>query len=162
MNTRTLHTVIQVAALMLSILLVTAAASFGALFSPGEWYAGLVKPAFNPPNWVFGPVWTLLYAMMAVSAWLVWRGRAAAPVGLALAVYGVQLVLNALWSWLFFGVHALGVAFVEIVLLWLAIAATAVLFWRVNRLAGALFIPYLAWVGFAAILNFSLWRLNTG
>jgi tryptophan-rich sensory protein len=149
-------------ALAVSIVLVAGAASFGALFSPGDWYAGLVKPSFNPPNWIFGPVWTALYFMMAVAAWLVWRRRDAQPVTLALAVYLVQLALNALWSWLFFGLHAMGAAFIDICLLWLLILATLVLFWRVHRWAGALLAPYLAWVGFAAVLNFALWQLNAG
>ena len=152
----------DIIALAISIVLVAGAASFGALFSPGDWYAGLVKPSFNPPNWIFGPVWTALYFMMAVAAWLVWRRRDTQPVTLALAVYLAQLALNALWSWLFFGLHAMGAAFLDICLLWLLILATLVLFWRVHRWAGALLAPYLAWVGFAAVLNFALWQLNAG
>lgn len=152
----------NIIALAVSIVLVAGAASFGALFSPGDWYAGLVKPSFNPPNWIFGPVWTALYLMMAVAAWLVWRRRAARPVTPSLAVYLAQLALNALWSWLFFGLHAMGAAFIDICLLWLFILATLVLFWRVHRWAGALLAPYLAWVGFAAVLNFALWQLNAG
>lgn len=150
-------------ALAVSFLLVAAAASFGALFTPGEWYAGLEKPSFNPPNWIFGPVWTLLYAMMALAAWLVWLRRGAeGPVLPALLLFGLQLLLNALWSWLFFGMHAMGLAFVDIVVLWCAIVATLALFWRIHRVAGALLLPYLAWVSFAALLNFSLWQLNSG
>ena len=146
----------------ISMAFVAAAATFGALFSPGDWYAALEKPPFNPPNWIFGPVWTLLYAMMAVAAWRVWLRRAKAPVVLPLFIYAVQLTLNALWSWLFFGRHAMGMAFIEIMVLWCAILATVVLFWRVSRLAGGLLLPYLAWVAFAAFLNLTLWRLNSG
>lgn len=142
------------------LLLCFAAASMGALFMPGEWYASLRKPSWNPPGWLFGPVWSALYTMMAVAAWLVWRqGRFAAqrrPLGLFLA----QLALNALWTPLFFGLHQPGVAFAEILLLWLAIAWTLAAFWRVHRVAAWLLAPYLAWVSFAALLNFTLWRLN--
>jgi tryptophan-rich sensory protein len=158
--------------LVLFLLICFGAAAFGGQFTPGEWYAALAKPSWNPPAWAFAPVWTLLYAMMAVAGWLVWRSGERAPVrsaseavqgpsrSLALAVYALQLVLNGAWSWLFFGLHRPGLAFAEIVLLWLAILATVVLFWRRKPLAGALLLPYLAWVGFAAALNFSLWRLN--
>jgi tryptophan-rich sensory protein len=142
------------------LLLCFAAAAFGGMFTPGEWYASLKKPAWNPPGWVFGPVWTALYTMMAVAAWLVWtRGGFAAqrrPLGLFL----VQLALNAAWTPLFFGWHRPGLAFAEILLLWVAIAATILAFRPVSRAAGWLLAPYLAWVSFAAVLNFTLWRLN--
>ena len=142
------------------LLLCFAAASLGALFMPGAWYAGLKKPPWNPPAWIFGPVWSALYTMMAVAAWLVWqRGGVAAqrrPLGLFLA----QLVLNAAWTPLFFGLHRPGVAFAEIFLLWLAIAASLVAFRPVSRVAAWLLVPYLAWVSFAAMLNGTLWRLN--
>jgi translocator protein len=135
------------------------AGAFGSQFMPGEWYARLEKPDWNPPSWVFGPVWTTLYLLMGVAAWLVWdRHRGAARVALALFV--VQLVFNAMWSYLFFGLQAPGLAFAEIVLLWLLIVATAVLFWRARRVAGVLLLPYLAWVSFAAVLNFTIWQLN--
>ena len=125
------------------------------------WYAALRKPAWNPPNWVFGPVWTTLYLLMGGSAWLVWRraGWTGAKVGLLLFV--VQLLLNAAWSLVFFGMQRPGWAFVEIVVLWLAIAGTLQRFWVVRPAAGALLVPYLAWVTFAAALNFAIWRLNT-
>lgn len=142
------------------LLLCFAAASMGAVFMPGEWYAALKKPSWNPPGWIFGPVWTALYTMMAVAAWLVWqRGGFAAqrrPLGFFLA----QLALNALWTPLFFGLHQPGIAFAEIVLLWLAIAGTLVAFHPVSGVAALLLAPYLAWVSFAAVLNFALWRLN--
>jgi translocator protein len=142
------------------LLLCYAAASLGALFTPGEWYASLRKPAWNPPAWVFGPVWTVLYTMMAVAAWLVWRRGGFGVQRGPLVVFLVQLGLNALWSPLFFGLEQPGLAFVEILLLWLAIAWTIAAFFRVYRPAAWLLVPYLAWVGFAAVLNGVLWRLN--
>jgi len=137
-----------------------AAASLGALFMPGEWYASLRKPSWNPPGWVFGPVWSVLYTLMAVAAWLVWKQGGFAMQRRPLVLFLVQLVLNAAWSPLFFGLHWPGVAFAEILLLWLAIAATMRAFHPVSRPAAWLLLPYLAWVGFAAVLNGVLWRLN--
>ena len=126
-----------------------------------DWYPTLVKPSFNPPAWVFGPVWTVLYMMMGVAAFLVWRrGFDVDGVRIALTVFAVQLALNGLWSILFFGMQAPGLALIEIVLLWIAIGVTVVLFWRVAPLPGALLLPYWAWVTFAAVLNASLWWLN--
>ncbi len=122
-----------------------------------SWYPSINKPSWTPPSWLFGPVWTLLYLMMAVAAWLVWRQ---AGWGGALVMFGVQLLLNALWSPLFFGWQQIGWAFVDIVALWLAILATTILFWQIVPAAGILFLPYLAWVSFATALNFALWRLN--
>jgi tryptophan-rich sensory protein len=143
------------------ILVAFLAALIGGLAgAPGAWYAGLAKPAWNPPNWVFGPVWTVLYATMGVAAWLIWLRRADTPVQAALTLFGIQLVLNALWSWVFFGWHWLGLAFVELLLMWVAILATTVAFWRIRPLAGWLFLPYLLWVAFAGVLNLFLWRLN--
>jgi translocator protein len=144
-------------------------AAWAAQFTPGAWYAALEKPPWNPPAWLFAPVWTVLYATMAVAGWLVWRAPEPARRGpgsrfagrrAGLAVFAVQLVLNGAWSWLFFHLHRPGLALAEIAGLWLAILATAVLFWRVRPAAGALLLPYLAWVTFAAALNFALWRLN--
>jgi len=136
------------------------AASLGALFTPGEWYAALEKPAWNPPAWIFGPVWTALYAMMAVAAWLVWRCGGFVKQRGPLTLFLVQLVLNAGWTPLFFGLHLPGLAFAEIVVLWLTIAAVLVAFRRVSRAAAVFLVPYLLWVSFAAALNFALWRLN--
>jgi tryptophan-rich sensory protein len=125
------------------------------------WYPTLTKPSFNPPAWVFGPTWTVLYIMMGVAAFLVWReGFGAGKVKLALTLFAVQLALNGLWSILFFGLHAPGWALVEIIALGFAIIATTVLFWRVVPAAGMLLLPYLAWVSFATVLNASLWWLN--
>jgi translocator protein len=134
----------------------------GAAGTGGAWYDALEKPAFNPPGFVFGPVWTVLYAMMAIAAWLVWRERGAPRRSAALALFTVYLALNAAWSWLFFGFERPDWAFGEIVLLWSAIAALVLLFWRIRPLAGALLLPYLAWVSFAAFLNYTLWRMNPG
>ena len=125
------------------------------------WYPTLAKPSFNPPAWVFGPTWTLLYVLMGVALFLVWRqGLDTQGVKLALTVFAVQLVLNALWSIIFFGMQSPAWAFVEIILLWLAIVATLWAFWRVMPAAGWLLVPYLAWVSFAAVLNGSIWILN--
>jgi tryptophan-rich sensory protein len=134
------------------------------------WYSGLAKPNFNPPNWVFGPAWTLLYTMMAVAAWRVHvrthvgelTGRIAGRPSnrTALTWWWLQLALNAAWSVIFFRMHAIGWALADIVVLLLAIAMTTYLFWRVSGLAGALLMPNLAWVAFATALNFQIWRLN--
>ncbi len=127
---------------------------------PGDWYAALEKPSWNPPGWIFGPVWSALYVMMAVAAWLVWKQGGFATQRKALGMFVAQLLLNALWTPLFFGMHLPGVAFAEILLLWLAIAVTLILFRSVNRTAAWLLFPYLAWVSFAAVLNGVLWRMN--
>ncbi len=128
-----------------------------------SWYPTLVKPSFNPPAWIFGPVWTVLYIMMGAAAFVVWqRGWDSAGVRAAVTAFAVQLALNGLWSILFFGLQSPGLALLEIVVLWLAIAATSVLFWRVATVAGALMVPYLLWVSFATVLNASIWWLNRG
>jgi translocator protein len=126
---------------------------------PG-WYAHLVKPGINPPAWVFAPVWTLLYVLMAVAAWRVWlkTGWRRAALGL----WAIQLGLNFAWSFIFFGAHALLPALVELAVLWLAILATLLAFWRIDRPASWLLAPYLTWVSFAGMLNFWLWQLNPG
>lgn len=139
-----------------------AAAGSAVFVSIDGWFAGLSKPPWNPPAWIFGPAWSLLYAMMAVAAWLVWREGGWKAQGRALRLFLVQWLLNALWTPLFFGMHRPGLACAEIVLLWLVLAATLWSFWRVKQTAGALLIPYLAWVSFAAVLNFTIWRLNVG
>ena len=144
------------------VLCFAVAAAGGAVTSTsvGTWYAGLAKPSFNPPDWLFGPVWTVLYLLIAVAGWRVWRRRAQAGARLALGAWIVQLALNLAWSFLFFGGRMIGVALAEIGVLLAAIVLTAVLSWRIDRIAGALLIPYIAWVGFATLLNASLWRLN--
>ncbi|CAN5868690.1 tryptophan-rich sensory protein [soil metagenome] len=134
------------------------AAAIGAQFTPGDWYADLAKPSWNPPSWLFAPVWTALYGMMAVAAWLVWRSSAA--VRTALALFAFQLMLNAAWSWLFFGLKRPDLAFADIVLVWFAILATTAAFFRIRTAAGILMLPYLFWVSFATALNYAIWRLN--
>lgn len=142
------------------IALCLAAGFFGAMFEPGAWYDSLDRPSWTPPNWLFGPVWTTLYIVMGVAAWRVWRKREAAEAGLALGLFLTQLVLNALWSWLFFGLQSPGLAAVDIVAMLVTIVATSVLFWRIDRTAGILMIPYIAWVGYATALNISIWLRN--
>lgn len=127
---------------------------------PDDWYATLTKPIWNPPNWVFGPVWTTLYALMGVAAWLVWRRGGWRAQRRRLGWFTAQLVLNALWTPLFFGLHRLDLALLEIVVLWSAIVATIVAFARTNTVAAWLLAPYLAWVSFASVLTFALWQLN--
>jgi tryptophan-rich sensory protein len=127
---------------------------------PGAWYDSLVKPAWTPPGVVFGPVWTVLYILMGAAAWLVWRRAGFSGATFPLSLFIAQLVLNTLWSYLFFGLKNPGLAFVEIVVLWAAILTVLAGFWRVRPLAGVLLVPYLAWVTFAAGLNLQIWRLN--
>ena len=137
------------------------AASGTAVFvSIGGWYSSLNKPSWNPPPWIFGPVWSLLYMMMAVAAWLVWREGGWKQHGRTLGLFLLQWLLNALWTPLFFGMHRSGLAFAEIIMLWIVLAATLRLFWQVSKVAGVLLVPYLAWVSLAAALNFAIWRLN--
>lgn len=131
-----------------------------AAISASDQYGALVQPTWAPPTWLFGPVWTVLYATIAVAGWLVWRKDGWTGARTALTVFAVQLVLNALWTPLFFGAGLFGLAFVEIVLLWLSIVATIVLFARHSRLAAGLLVPYLAWVTFASALNLAIWLLN--
>ena len=137
-------------------------AAIGALASvqAQSFYGQLTQPNWAPPAWLFGPVWSLLYAMMAVAAWLVWREGGWHKNRAALTLFVLQLGFNALWSWLFFAWHMGAAAFADIVLLWLLIIATIACFWRVRPPAGALLIPYLLWVSFAALLNYSVWQLN--
>jgi benzodiazapine receptor len=149
--------------LLAFIILTLLVGASGTLFTEPNiptWYAGLTKPGFNPPNWLFGPVWTTLYILMAVAAWRVWkRTGTKSP---EMAAWGVQLALNTLWTPLFFGAHLLLVALVEMALLWLAIVTTAALFWRKDRIAGLMLLPYIAWVSFALCLNYAIWQLNGG
>jgi len=126
------------------------------------WYRTIEKPSWNPPDWIFGPVWTTLFVLMAIAAWLVWKPAGFKAAATPLSLFAIQLMLNVAWSWIFFGLHQPGWAFVEILVLWLTILATTVAFFRCSQLAGWLLVPYLAWVSFAAVLNFSIWRLNAG
>jgi translocator protein len=151
----------SLAALALAVALSFSASVPGAFFQPGEWYAGVRKPALTPPGWVFGVVWPVLYAMMGAAAWQLWRhGGMGGPNKAAFILFAAQLVLNAAWTILFFGWHRPGLALVELGLLWLAVLATMILFWRRDPAAGALLAPYLAWISFAAYLNWGFWRLN--
>ena len=125
--------------------------------SVDNWYQALEKPPFNPPDWVFAPVWTALYILMSIAAWRVWRVRSFEATRTAFAVFGVQLCLNLAWSFLFFGLQRIDLALVEIVILLVAIITNMIMFWRIERLAGLLFVPYAAGVTYATILNASLW-----
>ena len=141
--------------------------SFFTFSSVQSWYAFLQKPFFAPPSWLFAPAWITLYTLMGIAAFLVWSsyakasdGQAKKKIKIALWLYGIQLVLNALWSVIFFGMRNPGLAFVEIIVLWILILVVTVKFFKVEKVAGYLFVPYLLWVSFAAILNFAVWRLN--
>jgi translocator protein len=143
--------------LALFLVMSFATASFGTMFPPDSWYTSLVKPSWNPPNWLFGPVWTVLYAMNAVAAWRVYRrGSSLIPI----SVWILHLVPNALWSMFFFGMHRMDYALVNIVVLLCTIVTTAVLFFRQDRIAGLLMVPYFLWVSFATFLNWTLMSLN--
>ncbi|HRB29192.1 MAG TPA: tryptophan-rich sensory protein [Nitrosomonas sp.] len=144
------------------LLVVFAAAAIGgfASASAGEFYRELVRPSWAPPGWLFGPVWSVLYLLMGVAAWLVWRARGFASARSALLAFVLQLAANAFWSWLFFVWRQGGLAFAEILVLWVLILVTIGLFWRVSRVAASLLLPYLAWVSFASVLTLATWRLN--
>jgi translocator protein len=147
--------------LILCIIVCLGAAVLGSLWTTPAlrpWYASLSKPSWTPPNWLFGPVWTILYVAMAIAAWRVWQkvGLTAVPMQL----FVLQLLLNVGWSAVFFRLRSPGLAFAEIVMLWLAILATSIGFWKVVPAAGWLLLPYLIWVSYATALNFSIWRLN--
>jgi len=151
------------AGLVTFIVLCLGAGGLGAIATTPEiptWYQDLVKPSWNPPAYLFGPVWTALFVMMAIAGWLVWKPRGFTQAAVPLTLFGSQLVLNVAWSWIFFGAHQPGWAFLEIIVLWLAILATTAAFFRSDKTAGWLMIPYLAWVSFASVLNFTIWRLN--
>jgi tryptophan-rich sensory protein len=136
---------------------VIAAASTGAMFSPGAWYESLVRPSWTPPNWLFPIAWTILYAMIAIAGWRVWEAEG---FGLTLAVWAVGLILNAAWSWIMFGERQIGWALVDLILMWISIVAFIALAWPIDRTAAYLFLPYLVWVSYAGALNFVIWRLN--
>jgi translocator protein len=145
----------------LVICFVVAGLGSAASVQAGSFYMELVRPDWAPPPSIFGPVWTALYATMGIAAWLVWRINGFRSARTALALFLVQLLLNALWSWIFFAWHLGALAFADIVLLWVLIVATLISFWRIQPLAGALLIPYLLWVSFASALNYSVWQRNT-
>lgn len=154
----------SIGSLLLSVVICFGAAGLGAAATTSSvtsWYRTILKPTWTPPDWIFGPVWTVLYLLMAVSAWLVWQSGRGTNCRRALTWFGVQLGLNSLWSVLFFGLHRPGWAFAEILLLWLAIAATAFEFRPHSVIAAWLLAPYLAWSSFAAGLNCVIWQMNS-
>lgn len=152
----------QLIGLVVWLVLTFAASSIGAIASiqAKSFYSKLLQPSWAPPGWVFGPVWSILYTMMGIAAWLVWRSGGIKKNQTALGLFIVQLTFNALWSWLFFAWSLGGIAFGEIIMLWALILATLISFWKKSILAGALLVPYLLWVSFATALNYSLWQLN--
>ena len=143
-------------ALLVFIAACTAAALTGVFFKPGQWYENLAKPPWRPPNWLFGPAWTILYAMIAISGWMVWKESSWPAVAPAMAVYAVQLLLNAGWTPLFFGMRRPDLAFYELLLLWASILATILTFLPISQFAALLLVPYLCWVSFAGALNRSI------
>jgi len=140
--------------------LVAAAGGAVTASSVDTWFQQLQKPSFNPPDWIFAPVWTLLYLLMAIASWLVWRTPETRSRRLALFVFGVQLLFNFAWSFLFFGQQRVDLALINIITLLLLIITNGILFWHIERRAGLLFIPYILWVAFASVLNASIWMLN--
>lgn len=139
---------------------ITSAIGAAASIQAGSFYSEMLRPDWAPPGWLFGPVWIALYTLMGIAAWLVWRKAGFGAARFALTLFLVQLVFNAAWSWLFFGWRLGGAAFVDIILLLAMIAVMLTAFWRKSQLAGALLVPYLLWVSFAAVLNYSVWQLN--
>lgn len=142
------------------ILACAAAAAPGLILRPGDWYRNLAKPSWCPPAWLFGPVWLVLYVSIAVAGWLIWLRAGAEGAALALVVYALQLVLNGLWSTVFFGLRRPDFAFIEIMGLWISILATIAIFYPLDKLAAYILIPYSVWVTFAALLNLRIWLLN--
>jgi tryptophan-rich sensory protein len=142
------------------VAIVVVAASSGAFFPPGRWYEGLQKPSWRPPNWAFPVVWSILYALIALSGWIVWHAASPEQLPLAMTLFAVQLVFNAAWSWLFFGLKRMRLAFLDLALLWLSIAAMIIVYWRIDVAAALLLLPYIAWVTTAGALNRAMIRLN--
>jgi len=153
----------KILTLVLFIVIAHLAGVIGSLFTTPNietWYVFLEKPFFAPPNWLFAPAWITLYTLMGIAAFLVWRKRNLQGAKPALWLYGVQLALNALWSVIFFGLRNPELAFIAIVVLWILILVVTVKFFKIEKIAGYLFVPYLLWVAFAAVLNFAVWQLN--
>ena len=156
--------------LVIAIVIAEFAGVIGSVFtSPSipSWFASLAKPSFSPPNWIFAPVWTALFALMGISFYLIWdllsKSTDASKkrnIRKAISIYFVQLALNVIWSIIFFGLHDPGAAFIEIVMLWFAIIVTIAIFYKISKTASYLLLPYLAWVSFAAYLNYAIWQLN--
>ncbi|MEZ5357253.1 MAG: TspO/MBR family protein [Candidatus Zixiibacteriota bacterium] len=150
----------RILGLLLLLILSAIVAWVGATFQSGEWYLQLNKPSWTPPGWLFGPVWTYLYITMAIAAWLVWIKGGWSANRAALTGYVIQMILNGLWSWIFFGRHMIGMALLDILLLLLSIIIVLILFRQRSKAAGLLFIPYVIWVSFASALNFAIWIMN--
>ena len=152
----------QIFGLLGWIVITFIASAFGAVASiqAKEFYRQLNQPSWAPPSWLFGPVWTLLYTLMAIAVWLVWRNGGLRQNRAAIVLFLLQLAFNAVWSWLFFAWRLGGLAFADILVLWILVATTVILFWRTSRTGASLLVPYLAWVTFAAVLNVSVWQLN--
>ncbi len=150
--------------LLIFVAVCLAAGGLGAIATTPEiegWYRTLAKPSWTPPDWVFGPVWTMLYILMGISGWLIWKRDGFRGAAVPLGWFAVQLILNLAWSFIFFGAHQLGWALVDIIALWLAIAVTMGLFFQRSKLAGGLLVPYLVWVSYATALNFAIWGMNS-
>jgi tryptophan-rich sensory protein len=150
----------KIVGLIIWIFICSLAGIFGAQFEPGSWYELLQKPAWTPPNWVFPVVWPILYVMMGISAWMLWKMEEVSLTDTEFTWFFMQLILNALWSWIFFGMELIATGLAEIFLLWVALIFTLFLFWHRNRTAGLLLVPYLLWVSYASALNFAIWQLN--
>lgn len=155
---------IEILKLVMSIVICQLAGVIGSVFTTPAiptWYATLKKPSFTPPNWVFSPVWITLFVLMGIAMFIVWsKGLSDEGVKIALSIFGVQLILNVLWSVMFFGLRSPLAGLIDIAVLWIAILVTILYFLKVSNMAGILLIPYILWVSFAAVLNFSIWRLN--
>lgn len=150
--------------LIVSIVLTVGLGSLGGIFTISEipvWYAGLQKPSFNPPNWLFGPVWTLLYLLMGISVYVIWKQPASSTRNTALTFFMIQFILNFCWSIIFFNQHQLGWALVEIIIMWVAILVTIIWFGKLSSVAAWLLVPYILWVSFASLLNGAIWKLNS-
>jgi benzodiazapine receptor len=149
--------------LVLALLITVGIGSLGGLFTYPEiasWYAGLQKPSFQPPNWLFGPVWTMLYILMGVSLYLIWKQPESELRNKALTVFAIQFTLNFCWSLIFFNQHQIGWALIEIIAMWICILLTIVQFGKLSTLSAWLLVPYISWVSFATILNAAIWKLN--
>lgn len=154
----------KVLPLIISVLLAEGAGILGSFFTIKEiptWYATLIKPSFSPPNWIFGPVWTTLYCLMGISAFLIWQKRNLITARKGLTIYAANLVANTLWSIVFFGLRNPGLALLVIFFLWSTIVLMIIRFWKINKLASVLMVPYLLWVTFATLLNFAIFSLNS-
>lgn len=147
----------KIFSLVIFLALVAAAALFGVMFQPGAWYESLTKPEWTPPNWVFGPVWSVIYLMIAIAGWRIWSKQG---FSVLLMIWLISLAINAAWSWIMFGEHQIGWALVDIWALLVTIFAFILLAWPVDRTAALLFVPYAAWVSYASALNFAIWQLN--